>query len=129
MEHAADFESLYQRYAPDVLRFVLYMTRRPDWAGDILAETFLRAWTTRETIRMATAKGLLIAIARNLILDRQRRAGRDAELDESAHAAPSARLDQRILLDQTLAAIAQLPDHRAPLVLHAISEIPHKETS
>ncbi|MCX6598147.1 MAG: hypothetical protein NTV70_17465 [Acidobacteria bacterium] len=54
------------QYAPDVRRFVCYLTGSDDAAAEITSETLLRAWTTSGRIREESAKGYLLAIARNL---------------------------------------------------------------
>jgi RNA polymerase sigma-70 factor (ECF subfamily) len=121
------FTSLYERYAPDVLRFARYLTGNPDWADEILSETFLRAWTTRESLRMASAKGYLIAIARNLVTDRFRKEKFEAPLDFDTRSRDD-KPDTKRMLDQTILAIQQLEDkYRTPLVMHAISELPYDE--
>ena len=44
-----DFSALYQRYAKDAVSL-----RNEAQAEDITAETFARAWTARDTIRVDT---------------------------------------------------------------------------
>jgi DNA-directed RNA polymerase specialized sigma24 family protein len=51
-----DFHSLYQSYAPQVHRFVLFLCGDASLADDITSETFVRAWTSRGKIREATVK-------------------------------------------------------------------------
>lgn len=68
----SDFTALYEQYGPDVFRFALYLTSDPTKADDITAETFFRAWTTGSRLRMATVKGYLITIARNVYLQQLR---------------------------------------------------------
>ncbi len=121
------FNELYELYAPDVFRFARYLTGREDWAEEILAETFFRAWTGRENLRVATAKAYLVAIARNLARDSQRRGQREAPLDFDART-PDAKPEVKRLLDQTMAAIQMLEErYRDPLVMHAIAELPYDE--
>ena len=78
-----DFDTLYQRYARDVYRFALYLSGRPHEADDITAETFVRAWTSRQPIRVGTVKAYLFMIARNLYRAGLREHGRTAALDET----------------------------------------------
>src|SRR5882724_11467543 len=88
-----DFHSLYQSYAPQVHRFVLFLCGDASLADDITSETFVRAWTSRGKIREATVKAYLIreatvkaylfTIARNLYRDHLRRNNRLTELEES----------------------------------------------
>jgi DNA-directed RNA polymerase specialized sigma24 family protein len=39
-----DIESLYQRYAPDVRRFALFLSGDPVTADEITSDTFVSAW-------------------------------------------------------------------------------------
>jgi RNA polymerase sigma factor (sigma-70 family) len=77
-----DFESLYRRYARDVYRFALFLSGRPEDADDIAAETFVRALTSREPIRVGTVKAYLFMIARNLYRSGRRQTSRVTGLEE-----------------------------------------------
>src|SRR5215467_15150025 len=77
-----DIESLYQRYAPDVRRFALFLSGDPMMADEITSDTFVSAWLARDRICQPTVKAYLFAIARNLYRDTQRRHERHVELDE-----------------------------------------------
>src|ERR1039457_6010421 len=77
-----DFSSLYKKYAPDVFRFALYLSSERGEAEDITSETFVRAWTSPEPIEMATVKGYLFTIARNLFLQELRKKSRRIALDD-----------------------------------------------
>lgn len=83
MTSVIGFEELYRRYSADVYRFALYLSANASLAEDITSETFVRAWTSPSTLRPATVKGYLLAIARNLFIEEKRRGARRAELDES----------------------------------------------
>jgi hypothetical protein len=62
-----DFGTLYQRHADGVFRFALFLTGNRAEAEDVAPETFVRAWMTREEIRVGTLKAYyLLMIARNL---------------------------------------------------------------
>jgi RNA polymerase sigma factor (sigma-70 family) len=114
------FHSLYQAHAKDVYRFARFLTGSDDAAADITSETFLRAWAGRYRIRVETAKGYLLAIARNLARDRGRLASRwpDGDVPEQS-VAPNAEV--RIELRRVLEAIRALPpEYREPLTLAAI---------
>ena len=54
-----DFAELYKKYAPDVYRFALYLSGEKSEAEDITSDTFVRAWTSSEAIRVATVKAYL----------------------------------------------------------------------
>ena len=62
------FHDLYESYSQDVYRFALYLSGDPAVADDITSETFVRVWSSPEPIRLATVKGYLLTIARNLWL-------------------------------------------------------------
>ena len=57
-------------YADLLYGFVLNLTKSPDDAEDILQETFLRIWQTKENLSLETSfKSYLYTIAHNLIID------------------------------------------------------------
>src|SRR6266567_8501347 len=78
-----DFTTLYKKYAPDVFRFAMYLSGNRGEAEDITSETFVRAWTAPDPIEMATVKGYLLTIARNLFLQELRKRSRAVPLHES----------------------------------------------
>src|ERR1700682_2130147 len=81
-----DFTTLYKKYAQDVFRFALYLSGDRSQAEDITSETFVRAWTSSEASEVATLKGYLFTIARNLFLHGLRRKSRHVQMDrEPAH--------------------------------------------
>ena len=74
------FQELYERYYPDVYRFALFLTGEHTRAEDLAADTFVRAWISRERIRVATVRAYLFTIAKNLHRDARRRERPVAEL-------------------------------------------------
>jgi len=126
-----DFAALYQRYSPDVFRFALYLSGERGDAEDITSETFVRAWTAPEPIRMATVKGYLFTIARNLFLQGLRRRARQVELRDEHHdprAGPHARAEVNAELRAVLAELQKLPEvDRAALLMRAVEEMPYEE--
>ncbi len=126
-----DFHALYVRYAPDVFRFALYLSGNRHDAEDITSETFVRAWSSAEPIRMATVKGYLLTIARNLFLAGERRRVpsvpvSDALLDPGP--GPTARAELDSELAAAVARLQQLPEaDRAALVMRAVEELPYEE--
>lgn len=125
------FSELYKKYAPDVYRFALYLSGERGEAEDITSETFVRAWASAEPIRMATVKGYLFAIARNLFLQGLRRKSRHVELDENLldpQASPYAQAEQKAELGAVLAGLQRLPEiDRAALLMRAFDEMPYEE--
>jgi RNA polymerase sigma-70 factor, ECF subfamily len=108
-----EFSALYKRYAPDVFRFALYLSRDQHEAEDITSETFVRAWTSPEPIRLTTVKGYLFTIARNLYLQslRKRRCHVPIE-DELCDPGPdpSDRVQQSSQIGVVLDGLQRLPE-------------------
>ena len=75
-----DFHELYTRHAGDIYRFALFLSRDTVEAEEITAETFARALTGKAPLVMATVKGYLLTIARNLHVESLRRRKRLAKL-------------------------------------------------
>src|SRR6185436_3970235 len=108
-----DLHYLYETYARDVHRFVLYLSGDPALAEDVTSETFLRAWCSAAPIRTATVKSYLLTIARNTYLESRRRSSRHVPLDETTPAtdpSPEERAEQRNLLEVVLRALRGLPE-------------------
>src|SRR6516164_1401075 len=126
-----DIESLYQRYAPDVRRFALFLSGDPVMADEITSDTFVATWLARERIRQPTVKGYLFAIARNLYRDLQRRRERHAELDEhmtDKRISAQTHMEQTAEVRAVLAALQQLPEmDRTALLMRALDEMPYEE--
>jgi RNA polymerase sigma-70 factor (ECF subfamily) len=126
-----DIDALYRKYASDVFRFALYLAG--DWsdAEDITSETFVRVWTSSTPIELATVRGYLFTIARNLFLHSQRRDARRAALPEtlpSAAASPLERAEHRSELAAVLARLRMLPEmDRAAIVMRAEYDMPYDE--
>jgi RNA polymerase sigma-70 factor (ECF subfamily) len=126
-----DIESLYERYAPDVRRFVLFLSGDPVMADEITSDTFVSAWLARERIRQPTVKSYLFAVARNLYRDLQRRQERHAELDEhmsDKRISAQTHMEQTAEVRAVLAALQQLPEmDRTALLMRALDEMPYEE--
>jgi len=126
-----DIESLYQRYAPDVRRFALFLSGDPVMADEITSDTFVSAWLARERIRQPTVKSYLLAIARNLYRDMQRREARHTELDEhmtDKRISAQTHMEQSAEVRAVLAELQQLPEmDRTVLLMRALDEMPYEE--
>src|SRR5262245_10386764 len=127
----ADAHDIYERYARDVHRFVLYLSGDPALADDITAESFVRLWTAPGEIRTATVKSYLFAIARNLFLTGQRHRRRETELPLSLPAAAPSPEHLAIGRDEMrhiFQALGRLPEiDRTALMLHAREQMPYQE--
>lgn len=128
-----DFSALYRKYAPDVFRFALYLSANRSQAEDITSETFVRAWTSPETIELATVKGYLFTIARNLFLHGLRENSRQTTLDRELpdpQAGPYAQVVQKEEFRAMLARLQELPEiDRAALLMRAFDGLPYEEIS
>jgi RNA polymerase sigma-70 factor (ECF subfamily) len=126
-----EFSALYQKHAREVYRFALYLSGDRSEAEDITSETFVRAWTSPEPVRLATVKGYLFTIARNLFLQGLRRKARHRELDESLpdpRPGPQADMEGKAELEATLAALRNLPEiDRSAVLMRALEGLPYEE--
>src|SRR5437868_12992136 len=126
-----DFSALYGKYAPTVFRFAMYLTGNRGEAEDITSETFVRAWTTPEPIAMATVKGYLLTIARNLFLQELRKRSRNVPLVETMrdpNPGPEAETEKKAEYSAVMAGLQQLPElDRAALLMSAFEGMPYGE--
>jgi len=126
-----DFDTLYQRYARDVYRFALYLSGRPHEADDITAETFVRAWTSRQPIRVGTVKAYLFMIARNLYRAGLRERGRTAALVDTmrdTRPGPARSAADRRALEDVLTRMQALPEiDRTVLLMRAHDDLSYEE--
>jgi len=128
-----DFSALYRKYAPDVFRFALYLSGDRSQAEDIASETFVRVWASSEPIRLATVKGYLFTIARNLFLQGLRGKSRHIELGSDLRdpqASPYVQAERKEELHAVLAGLQKLPEiDRAALLMRALDGLAYEEIS
>ena len=125
------FTDLYRRHAKDVFRFALYLSGNRADAEDIASETFVRAWTASDRLRVETVKAYLLAIARNLYVEgfrREKPRGElPAELVDPAPG-PAASAETRAELERVLDFLQEIPEtDRAALLMSASEGLPHAE--
>jgi RNA polymerase sigma-70 factor, ECF subfamily len=127
----AIFHDLYQRYAPDVYRFALWLSGDLAEADDIASETFVRAWTSSSQIRTETMKAYLFTIARNLFLQQRRQQKRQVALEQAlleTHSGPQGLVEDRLALAAVLQQLQDLPEsERTALLLRVQHELPYAE--
>lgn len=125
------FHSLYEKHAEDVYRFAFWLSGNTLEADDITSETFLRAWTDREKIRVETVKGYLFTIARNIYLKQKRDSKRTTSLVDELHnkgVGPETIVELQTELAVVQEALQTLPEsERAALLLRSYHELPYAE--
>jgi RNA polymerase sigma-70 factor (ECF subfamily) len=119
---------IYAEHAPAVFRCLLVWSRNATVAEDLTAETFYRAVVSGKAVHTLTARGYLIAIARNVWRKHIARHGRENGLRPDIMAPAPLCAEARIDLQRTLQALAALPeDLREPLVLYAQGGLSYEE--
>ena len=63
------FESLFNRYAKDLRRFLFFKTRDMDLAEDILQDSFVKLWDNCDKVSYDKAKSFLFTVANNMFLN------------------------------------------------------------
>lgn len=126
-----DFHTLYERYAADVNRFVLYLSADASLAEDITSETFVRAWTSPARIRAASVKAYLFTIARNVYRQVLRSERPRLDLDErlpDPAPDPQTTANGREQLGRVLTGLGELSEiDRAALLMRALDGLPYRE--
>ena len=125
------FRALYEQYAADVFRFALHLCGERSEAEDITSETFIRVWTSSKPLEMATVKGYLFAIARNLFLQRLRKRRPTTSLDRDLTGSgmnQEEHMLQAADVDQVMAGLQRLKEiDRAALLMRAVHNLPYEE--
>lgn len=76
------FAKIYDRYVPDIYRFVIFKLPRQEDAQDVTAETFTKFWQTIQQQKDVTnIRAYLYRIARNLVVDFYRNREQSFSLD------------------------------------------------
>jgi len=128
--NSLDFGGVYERYAPDVLRFAVYLTGSRAEAEEIASETFVRAWIASGAIRMETVKAYLLSIARNLYIERYRRRGRQGEMPADvpdSAPGPDAAAASRDELASVMRALQAMPEVDRSAVLMRADGLSYEE--
>jgi RNA polymerase sigma-70 factor (ECF subfamily) len=130
-EQLVDFGALYLAHARDLRRFALYLSGDAAAADDLVSEAFVRAWTVRERVEMATVRGYLFTIVRNLFLKQKKHERRQVSLDDrlaDGRPGPDERAGDQRDLRLVLAALARLPElDRAAVLMRADEGVPYEE--
>jgi RNA polymerase sigma-70 factor (ECF subfamily) len=140
--HPNDLADLFQRYGPELLRYCLRRVG-PDHAEDVVAETFLSAYSARhryDPTRSGSVLPWLYGIATNHLRRHRRAEIRAYRAAARAGNAPSAdgpdilaqraveRVDAHQARGRLAAVLAGLPRRqRDVLLLHAVAELEYAE--
>jgi len=122
------FAGLYDRYQPELIRYLFHRTGDQETAADLVQQVFLKAWQAlpRYEQRGIPIKAWLYRMAHNQMVDHLRRRRQVADLDgiEIADTADTARfVEHQELHDELMSALGQLTEaHRQVLVLRFLME-------
>jgi RNA polymerase sigma-70 factor (ECF subfamily) len=127
------FELLVGRYEQEIAGFARKMLRNRDDADDVLQETFLRLWRSRQMYRGGAGfRPYLYAVARNVIRDRQKEMTRtDSQRFSPATAAAQENDPESAERIEALQrAVSELPElERSVLVLAKFQRLSYREIS
>jgi RNA polymerase sigma-70 factor, ECF subfamily len=128
----AAFEALVASEAPGLYRFALSLVRNADAAGELVQETFARAFEKRAGFRgESSAATWLHRILHNLAVDQARRAGREIAVEDveerwrdDSYSVDAATVVERAQTRQDLEdALVRLPFiYRSAVLLHDVEE-------
>lgn len=118
------FARLLEGLRPDLLRFAFWLARDRAVAEDVVQETLIRAWKSRDELKdSAAARPWLLTIVRRehaRLYERRRLPTVDVD-DVEAQGDPALASDGDAQLDDLRRAILQLPgEYREPLVMQVL---------
>ena len=128
---------IYRLHADGIYRYALYQGSDPALAEDIVAEVFVRMMESMKSYeyRGFPISAWLFRIARNLVVDQQRRGGRVTALDDS-HAArlisedPLSLAERRLSWDELRDGLSELTEEqRQVIVLKFVEDLDNQEVA
>jgi RNA polymerase sigma-70 factor (ECF subfamily) len=119
--HAVDWDAAYREEMPRVFGYFRYRGFERATAEDLTSLTFEKAWRARARYRarQATVSTWLIAIARNVAIDRMRRPRREVPIEAAElrdDATPEDAALQAAELRRLRALVAELPERERELL-------------
>jgi RNA polymerase sigma-70 factor (ECF subfamily) len=149
------FELLLQEHRDAVYRTARYLVRNVEDAEDVVQETFVRLWKTREDIRIENVRSWLLRVCRNLCLDALRRRkvrdqarltadqvtergrigietaeddGRDRSLEVSDLGTGALRTDLELDIEKLVRAMGELNEpQRSIILLREVQDLSYEE--
>jgi RNA polymerase sigma-70 factor, ECF subfamily len=125
------FEEIYRTYSEDVYRFSCWLCGDRIEAEDIVSETFVRLWGSRDSLQVETMKAYLLTIARNVYVSRRRRSSRYEPLSDSPQdksPSPDEEAETKEELGVLKSAIAELPEgERTAFLMRTKCELSYEE--
>lgn len=124
------FAEIYRRTKAAVYGLALSYLRRPDDAGDVTHDTFIKVWDNAPSYTpKGSPMGWLLTIARNLSLMKLRSESRlETPDNEEWDAIPDDRevsSDDRIMLQHALGKLGD--EERKIVILHSVTGLKHRE--
>ena len=130
----ASFQAGLLAVTPNLRRFAMSLTRDPTAADDIVQDTMLRAWRSRDSFTLGTnLEAWAFTIMRNQFYSHHRKLFRETQDEDGAQAAKLAILPEqgsRLDLQDVRAALGRLaPVMREALVLVTIENLSYEEAA
>jgi RNA polymerase sigma-70 factor (ECF subfamily) len=119
------FHELLPQHAPSLRRRALSLTSSPHRADDLVQDTLLKAWASRDSFQQGTnLRAWLFTIMRNTFFSnirKHRREVEDVDGIQSSRLSEEARQEHVISLKELVSAAGKLPfAQRRPLVLMGV---------
>lgn len=131
-----NLRQVYNQHFENLRSFLYYKTGSMETAEDLVQEVFVIVWERRSQIRMDTIKGLLYAIAKNLMINhfrhqKTRRSHQSAETADSGNGefhSPQFLLEEKEFEQKLNRVIMSIPDgSREVFLMNRIDKLTYNE--
>jgi len=128
------FQTLLLPHRVALTGFAMKLTANRDRADDLVQETFLKAWASRDNFTLGTQlKAWLFTILRNTFYSDIRKSRREVEDIDGKYASllfEDAAQEHALELKEVMSAITMLPEvHRRPLLLMHVDGLSQMEAA
>jgi len=135
--HSDSFGQLYDKYQPQIYRFIFLKVSQKEEAEDLTHQVFLSAWKniSRYEERNFPFSSWLYRIARNKVIDHYRTHKEHKPLEEiiqlaSTEALPDEVMDQNLNLDAVKFALkSATPEQQDVLIMRFVEDMPIKDVA